>query len=529
MSQVLDKFKAQVVQGKLSRRELMRSAAALGLALPLAGSLLSQSAMAAVPIKGGRMILGLAGGATTDSLDPALALAQVAFIILKAWGNTLVAVSPTDGSAQPELAESWEAQPGAKIWTFQLRKGVAFHNGQEMTSNDVVKTLQRHSGEDTKSAALGIMRGIESIKADGKYKVIIELKSGNADLPYLLTDYHLVIQPNGGLDNPTAAIGTGPYEMESNEPGVRFVGKKFKDHFNSAIGHVDYVELRVLNDQTARMSALRSGQIHAANLLDPKTAKLMDRLPNVSVQNTSGKAHYLFPMHCDKAPFENNDLRLAMKYAINREEMVERILHGYGSVGNDIPINGAYSLFSTDIEQRSYDPDKAAFHYKKSGHSGAIQLDVSDVAFPGAVDAGLLYQQQAKKAGIDIKVNRLPSDGYWSNVWNKKPFCASYTGGRATQDQHYSVFYSSPADWNDTKWRRPKFDSLLKQAQIELDQGKRKALYREMAIMMRDDGGAIIPMFNDYVDGITSKLQGFTKDPAGSLSNGNVISQCWLA
>ena len=232
MSQVLDKFKAQVVQGKLSRRELMRSAAALGLALPIAGSLLSQSAMASTPNKGGRMILGLAGGATTDSLDPALALAQVAFIILKAWGNTLVAVSPTDGSAQPELAESWEAQPGAKIWTFQLRKGVAFHNGQEMTSNDVVKTLQRHSGEDTKSAALGIMRGIESIKADGKYKVIIELKSGNADLPYLLTDYHLVIQPNGGLDNPTAAIRTGPYEMEYNEPGVRFVGKKFKDHFN---------------------------------------------------------------------------------------------------------------------------------------------------------------------------------------------------------------------------------------------------------------------------------------------------------
>ena len=190
------------------------------------------------------------------------------------------------------------------------------------------------------------------------------------------------------------------------------------------------------------MSALRAGQIHAANLLDPKTAKLMDRLPNVSVQNTSGKAHYLFPMHCDKTPFDNNHLRLAMKYAINRQEMVERILHGYGSVGNDIPINAAYSLFSDDIEQRSYDPDKAAFHYKKSGHSGAIQLDVSDVAFPGAVDASLLFQQQAKKAGININVNRLPSDGYWSNVWNKKPFCASYTGGRATQDQQYSVFYS---------------------------------------------------------------------------------------
>ena len=529
MSQVLDHLKAQVMQGKLQRRDFMRNAIAMGIALPLAGSIFSQSVLAATPNKGGRMILGMAGGATTDSLDPALALAQVAGIILKAWGNTLIAVSPTDGSAQPELAVSWESQPGAKIWTFNLRQGVLFHNGQELTAEDVVKTLQRHSGEDTKSAALGIMRGIDNIKADGKYKVIIELKSGNADLPFLMTDYHLVIQPNGGLDNPTAAIGTGPYQMESNEPGVRFVGKKNSNYFDSSKGHVDYVEVRVLNDQTARMSALRSGQIHAANLLDPKTAKLMDRLPNVSVQNTSGKAHYLFPMHCDKTPFDNNHLRLAMKYAINRQEMVERILHGYGSVGNDIPINAAYSLFSDDIEQRSYDPDKAAFHYKKSGDSGAIQLDVSDVAFPGAVDASLLFQQQAKKAGININVNRLPSDGYWSNVWNKKPFCASYTGGRATQDQQYSVFYSSAADWNDTKWRRPNFDSLLTQAQVELDQAKRKALYREMAIMMRDDGGAIIPMFNDYVDGITSSLKGYTKDPAGSLSNLNILTQCWLA
>ena len=529
MSQNLEQLTEQAVKGKLSRRDFMQRASALGVALPLASTMFSQSAMADTPKKGGTMVLGLAGGATTDSLDPALALAQVAGLILSAWGNTLVGTSPEDGSAVPELAESWEAQPGAKVWTFTLRKGVQFHNGKEMVADDVVKTLQRHSGEETKSAALGIMRGIESIKADGTHKVIIELKSGNADLPYLLTDYHLVIQPNGGMDNPTAAIGTGPYTLESNEAGVRFVGKKFANHFDPNAGHVDTVEIRVLNDQTARMAALRSGQIHVANLLDPKTAKLMGRLPNITIQNTSGKGHYLFPMHCDKKPFDNLDLRLAMKYSIDRKEMVERILHGYGSVGNDIPINGAYGLFSDDIEQRAYDPDKAAFHFKKSGHTGPVTLDVSDVAFPGAVDASLLYQQQAKKAGINLQVNRLPSDGYWSNVWNKKPFCASYTGGRATQDLHYSVFYSSTADWNDTKWKRPKFDSLLTEAQVELDQVKRKALYREMAIMMRDDGGAIIPMFNDYIDGTTSSLKGYVKDPAGQLSNNKVISRCWIA
>ncbi|MEH6444820.1 MAG: ABC transporter substrate-binding protein [Oceanospirillaceae bacterium] len=530
MSQTLEQLAAQAKNGKLSRRDFLNRAGALGVALPFAGAIFSQPAMAAeTPKKGGTLVLGLAGGATTDSLDPALALAQVAGMILSAWGNTLVAISAEDGSAQPELAESWEATPDAKIWTFNIRQGVKFHNGQELTADDVAKTLQRHSGEDTKSAALGIMRGIESIKADGKYKVIITLKSGNADLPFLMTDYHLVIQPNGGMDNPTAAIGTGPYKLETNEAGVRFLGKKFADHWDKNAGHFDAVEIRVLNDQTARMAALRSGQISAANLLDPKTAKLMGRLPNINIENTPGKAHYLFLMHTDKAPFDNKELRLAMKYAIDREQMVERILHGYGSVGNDIPINSAYSLFSDDIEQIKYDPVKAAEHYKKSGHTGPVVLDVSDVAFPGAVDAALLYQQQAKKAGIDIQVNRLPSDGYWSNVWNKKPFCASYTGGRATQDLHYSIFYGATADWNDTKWKRPEFDALLTKAQVELDVEKRTALYRQMAVMLQDDGGAIIPMFNDYIDGLSTNVKGFVKHPLGSLSNNKIVSKCWLA
>ena len=127
-------------------------------------------------------------------------------------------------------------------------------------------------------------------------------------------------------------------------------------------------------------------------------------------------------MHCNTAPFDNNDLRMALKLAMDREEMVDKILRGYGSVGNDFPINSAYPLFSDDIEQRKFDPDKAAFHYKKSGHYGSVLLRTSDVAFPGAVDAAQLYQQSCAKAGITIEVKREPGDGYWSEVWNKQPF-----------------------------------------------------------------------------------------------------------
>ena len=155
----------------------------------------------------------------------------------------------------------------------------------------------------------------------------------------------------------------------------------------------------------------------------------MKRVPTVEILSSPGKGFYSFLMHCDTAPFDNNDLRLALKYAVDREAMLNSVFGGFGTLGNDFPVNDTYALFPEGIEQRAYDPDKAAFHYKKSGHSGSVLLRTSEVAFPGAVDASVLFQESAKKAGIELEVKREPADGYWTNVWNAKPFCASYWGG----------------------------------------------------------------------------------------------------
>ena len=233
-------------------------------------------------------------------------------------------------------------------------------------------------------------------------------------------------------------------------------------------------------------------------------------------------------MHCNTAPFDNNDLRMALKLAMDREEMLDKILRGYGSVGNDFPINASYPLFSDDIEQRKFDPDKATFHYQKSGHSGSVLLRTSEVAFPGAVDAAQLYQQSCAKAGITIEVKREPGDGYWSEVWNKQPFSTSYWGGRSTQDQMYSTAYLSSADWNDTRFLRPDFDKMVIAARAELDEAKRKAIYRDMAIIVRDEGGLILPMFNQFIDATGPKVGGWIDDPHQELMNGYALSKCWL-
>ncbi|MET3595061.1 peptide/nickel transport system substrate-binding protein [Mesorhizobium shonense] len=514
-----------IATGKLSRREFLGRAAAIGVSTAFANTLLASSALAEGPVKGGVLKAGMQGGAATDSLDPAIFESQVAYFFGRQWGEQLVQID-AKRELQPALAEEWGASKDAKIWTFKIRKGVQFHNGKEMTPADVLATMERHSDEKSKSGALGIMQGIDKIAVDGQ-NVVFTLKEPNADLPFLMDDYHLLIQPNGGKDNPSEGIGTGPYKVTVNQAGVRLGGEKFANYWRNDRGFADQIEIVVINDATARMSALQGGQVHMINRVEPKVVELIKRVPGITIRNVSGHGHYLFLAHCNTAPFDNNDLRFALKLAVDRDELVQKILKGYGSVGNDTPINKSYPLF-TEMEQRKYDPDKAKFHYKKSGHDGTVLLRTSDVAFPGAVDAAQLYQQSAAKAGIKIEIKREPGDGYWSEVWNKQPFCASYWGGRPTQDQMYSTAYYSKAQWNDTRFFNEKFDKMLLEARAELDANKRKKIYADMGQIVRDEGGAIVPMFNDFIDATGPKVGGWYEDGNQEMMGGYALSKCWL-
>jgi peptide/nickel transport system substrate-binding protein len=527
MSDELDFLSRYVATGKLSRRDFLGRAAALGVSATMANSLLASAAVAQTPVKGGVLKAGLQGGESSNVLDPALNLSQVNFNFGKCWGELLFELAP-DGSLENHIAESIGSSDDAKVWTMKIRKDVEFHDGKTVTAEDVIATLGRHADEASKSAALGILQGIESMKASGE-EAIITLKEPNADFPYLMADYHLVIQPNGGKDNPNAGISAGPYKVTIDEPGVRYGGEKFANYWRGdKVGHAAQVEIIVINDPTARTAALQGGQVNMVNRVEPKIVDLIKRVPGVTVQTASGRGFYPFNMFCDTAPFDNNDLRTALKLAMDREELLEKILRGYGTVGNDFPINEAYPLFSADIEQRKFDPEKAAELYKKSGHSGSILLRTSDVAFPGAVDAAQLYQQSCAKAGITIEIKREPGDGYWSEVWNKQPFSLSYWGGRATQDQMYSTAYVSNADWNDTRWKRPEFDQMVIAARGELDETKRKAMYRDMGVMMRDEGGLLVPFFNQYIDASGKGVQGWVANPAQEMCNGHALVLCWL-
>ncbi|RWF05588.1 MAG: ABC transporter substrate-binding protein [Mesorhizobium sp.] len=528
MSVELDYFANRAARGLMSRRAFMGRAAALGVTAAVANSVLSTAVRAAGPKNGGALKMGVNGGASTNSLDPALQSGQVPFMYMSTLGDKLTTIS-SDGEVLPSLAESWDSSPDAVTWTFKLRKGVQFHDGKTVTVDDVMKTIQRHSDKKSNSGAYGLLQGIKETKADGD-NLVVTLKSANADVPYLMAHWALVIQPNGGFDKPDAGIFTGAYKLKAFEPGIRVAMEKFKNYWDPSVGHFDTVDITVINDWTARSAALQSGQVDMVNMVEPRVAGLLSRVPSVVIATSAGHGFNCFNMLCDAKPFNDNNVRMALKLAIDREELVQKVLAGYGSVGNDMPVNKAYPLFDESIPQRQYDPEKAKFYMKKSGYTGEILLITSEVAFPGAVDAASLFQQSAKKAGINITIRREPSDGYWDSVWNKQPLSACSWHGQPTQGLVYSQAYISSSDSNDTHFKNPKFDALISDAQGELDRAKRKALYSEAGKLIRDEGGLITPMFNNYIDAYREdRVAGWIPNPSSEMMNGRAAVLCWQA
>jgi peptide/nickel transport system substrate-binding protein len=502
-----DDFNPSVKSG-LDRRGFIIGSAATGAAVFATCATLPRRVLSATPSYGGRIRVGMAHGSTTDSLDPAT-IGQNGFlgVLSNSFHNHLFDVDES-GALKGELVESWEGSDDAAQWVIKLRKGVEFHNGKTMTADDVVASLNYHRSEESKSAAKSYLDDLAEMKIDGPNTVVFTLKEGYADFPYILMDQHFVILPSeGGKTDWTNNQASGPFMVKDYEPGVRAFLVKNPNYYKNGRPYFDELELLTIADSSARMNALITGEVDLIDRVELKTVGLLSKNPDVSIKETQGDLHYTLPMHSDTVPFDDNDVRLALKYAIDREQLVKTILSGHGSVGNDHPIGTNNAYHASDLEQRQYDPDKAKFHLKKAGQENlSVSIHLADAAFAGAIDAGVLYREHAAKAGIDLKVVREPNDGYWSGVWLKKPWCASYWLGRASAYAMLSVAYSAGADWNESHFNNATFEKLLPEVKVEVDEVRKKELYFELQRIINEEGGSVIPMFGNYVFAASNKL-----------------------
>jgi peptide/nickel transport system substrate-binding protein len=298
----------------------------------------------------------------------------------------------------------------------------------------------------------------------------------------------------------------GPYALKQFKPGERAQLARNPNYYRDT--WFDEVEILSIIDPTARTSALLSGQIDYMDRCDAKTLKALEGKDAIAVEKATGYEHDVFSMNVTAPPFDNPDVRNALKFAIDREAIVRTVFGGIGTVANDNPVAAGVKFAINPKPIHNYDPEMAKTLLKKAGVSNLkVNLSAADAAFTGAVDAATVFQQSSAKAGIDLTVVREPNDGYWDNVWLKKPFVASQWLGRPTADGVLTLAYAQDSTQNETFWKNPRFNELLVAARSELDTAKRAAMYAECQQLLHDDGGLINLLFTTYVMARSKKVE----------------------
>ncbi len=490
---------------KISRRKFIQASGALGMA-GAAPELFLGAAAQASPVRGGHLRAAMPHGSSTDSTDPIRLVSGHTIMMFYHIHNSLMEVAP-DGQLRPLLAESYESGADPTEWIFKLRSGVTFHNGKSVTADDVIASINRHRGEESASSMKRFVEDIDSITKDGDLVVKIKLKTASVDFPVILTDSVLSILPSKDGKVETFDVGCGSFRLVEFEPGQYSRYERNSDYYMDDRPYLDTAELLTIADSTARQNALVTGEVDVIGDVDPATAGLLGRNGNIEILNITSPQHYTFPMRTDLPPFDNNDVRMALKLSIDREAVLDTVLSGYGSLGNDHPISPANRYYNTELEQRVYDPERAKWHLKQAGMENLeVKLSASDSLYKGATDTVVLYSEHAKASGVNLIPNQVPDDGYWSDVWLKHPWCASYWSGRPTEDWMFTQAYSATSNWNETYWKNDHFNELLVAARAELDEDKRRQMYWEMQAITRDDCGAVIHAFANHVSGYTSNV-----------------------
>jgi peptide/nickel transport system substrate-binding protein len=350
------------------------------------------------------------------------------------------------------------------------------------------------------------------------------LKAPNANLPLVLASF-VFIMPAGttSFDPP---IGTGPFKFDSWRRGTSTQLVKNRQWWKSNLPYLDELEIVNIADSQARLNALQGSQVDIISGLDFTQAKALEGNSGAKLLRTPGSRCIPFYMRLDYPAFEDNRARTAFKLAVDRQELVDNVLLGYGSVANDM-FGAGYPSYPDDVEQREYDPEKAKSLLAAAGQSDvAVTLTTSKVV-PGMLEAATAYAQQAKEAGIRIKLQEVPADQYWTGQYFLKvPFAQEDWSERFELTAELALLSDAP--FNETVWKRPDFDRRFVEAGQTADEGQRADIYKELQREVWAEGGYIIWGYQDVLDAAKPGVNGIKVVRNRTLGNYD-FSEIWLS
>lgn len=528
-----------LADGRLSRREFLRTATLLGVAASSAYSLagLAAPAMAqGTPQKGGTLRFG---NRVHDISSPHTFAWSEASNLVRQTAETLVNIGP-DNVARGVLLDSWSADDDLKVWTLNLRQGVKWMDGRDFTADDVVWNLSRLLDYKVGSSAVGLFQSFLLNKTEleeidektGKPKTVWTLwdagaiekvddftvrlngHTSNLAVPEYLSHYtNFMLDPAENGVFGVGSNGTGAFTVEEYSAGQRMVLKARTEGYWGSGPYLDAIEIIDLgDDSTAQVSALAAKQVDVLREGGVASIPVVEKLPHVRMETVESAYTSVARMQ-PEGPFADPKVRKAMRYATDSEACVKIALRGLGTAGEHVHVAPVHPEYAP-MNKGGRDVEKARALLAEAGFADGFETEITCKSQP---DWELLAVQamveQWKEIGVEASIKVVPSSEYWDN-FTAYPFAFTQWGHRPLGTMVLELAYRSGVSWNESKWSNPEFDALLTEAGNYLDVEKRRDVMARIEEIMFEDGPIILPCWRAVFTFAGTNVQGFKAHPS---------------
>jgi peptide/nickel transport system substrate-binding protein len=530
----------ELVAGRLDRRSFLRRGAVLGMSASVMGAVLAacggannsggggggasatqaggSSTSSAPATKGGTLKLALQ--APSGAINPLTIADAGGLCILAQTGEFLTFDNNIKTHLEPMLATKWTHNGDGTVWTFTLRNGVKFHNGQPMTADDVVYTFQQQSDPKNAANALSTFQGV--LKPDGVKKVdsstvAFHLEAANGNFPYIISsdNYNAIIVPKGtdfGTWGKTM-IGTGAFKLKSYAAGTSADFVANPAYWGGA-PNLDGTSFGFYGSQQPQIVALQGGAVDTIVQFVPSGAQaLLANAGQYSIIKLKSSNHRELSMRTDQAPFTDARVRQAIAYSLDRPAMVQALLQGYGEVGNDSPFAPMFPSTNTSVPQRTQNIAKAKQLLQAAGHP-SFTTTLTTEQYEEIPQLAQVIAQSASKIGVKVNLKVETQTQYYGKAtfgnsdWLDAPMSLVDYGSRGVPN----VFLSSPlvtgGPWNAAHFSNKTYDNLVKQYVAAVDLQVQRQIAGKIETLLLQQTPLVIPYFIDGLTASTPKVTG---------------------
>lgn len=517
----------KLAAGRIDRREFLRYATLLGTSLTAAtvlaacGQAAPSAGEAAAPAEAAPAAAEAPTAAPEGSIQRggtlrrAMSLPLIDHPARFSWGqqsnvarqiSEYLTLTGADNITRPYLLESWEASDDVKTWTLNLRQGIKFSNGDELTADDVMFTFGQWLDESVGSSMLGLLSyvgGIENVEKVDDYTIRLNLVSANIGVPEHLFHYPgIILHRDFEGDYIKQPIGTGAFTLEEYAEGERAVLKARTDYWQmgedgSPLPYLDEI-IYVALDKDAAVAAIQSGQVDGIYQPRPVDWQALSAFPGVTVKAASTSQCFLVRVRVDLEPWDDNRVRTALKMCQDREKILQLSYYGEGDLSIDAhvaPVHPAYAVKPIP----AYDPAGALALLEEYAAEKGIELPLkvtlstkNDESEP---EIAAVLKELALPGGFDITLDITEPGGYWDR-WTEVDLGITSWTHRALDTMVLPLAYTEEAigNWNETRWTNEEFARLLRQAEGTLDVEARRELMSQIEDIMQNEG----PIGNSY-------------------------------